>query len=233
MAFDQIINTLFPNICVICKRDIAPGNLCKICGECYSKILLLNTNACKKCSRPLDSGGAYCYDCRKDDYYFDKIVSAVLYETPVKELIYKYKYFRQEYLKYFIAEMMQKALYANKPNFDIDVIVPVPMHWLKELYRGYNQSALLAEELSKRLCVPYSNILSKKRFTFSQTKLSKKQRVHNISESFSIISAPLSTWKNVLLVDDVATTSATLDECSRILRYNGIKKIYCLTFARD
>jgi competence protein ComFC len=233
MFTNYLNNILFPNLCTACKRDISTDNRLKICGECYSTIKLLKENTCRKCSRPLDYGGAYCYECRRDGHYFTSLISAAAYTGTVKDLVHKFKYFRQDYLKSFMARLMCDILESKKPREHIDFLAPVPIHWFKELTRGYNQSELLAREISKTLSIPFQDALLKKRFTFSQTKLSKNRRSLNVSGSFTVKEGASVKNKNILLIDDVATTASTLDECSRVLHDAGAKKVFCLTFARD
>jgi ComF family protein len=120
---------------------------------------------------------------------------------------------------------------VKKMNWPIDVIVPVPLHKIRLDERGYNQSELLARELSYRLNIFMSKALRRVRNTTTQTALHKEERIENVKGAFKVTYKDTIVGKNVLLVDDVLTTGATLDECAKVLKENGAKDVYVATIA--
>ena len=112
-----------------------------------------------------------------------------------------------------------------------DVIVPVPLHPMKQKRRGYNQSEKFAEGLSKPLETTVSNLLERKKFTETQTKKSRLQRLENVDEVFELRQGENITGLRILLVDDVVTTGATLCACANVLLANGAKHVDLVTIA--
>ena len=115
-----------------------------------------------------------------------------------------------------------------------DIIIPVPMHKIKKLERGYNQTEILSEDLAKNLNVLYNkNILVKVVNNKRQSSLSEKERHKNIKNVFKIKNSDKIKNKKIILVDDICTTSATLEECSKVLKVAGAKEILALVIAKD
>ncbi|GAX62065.1 amidophosphoribosyltransferase [Candidatus Scalindua japonica] len=117
---------------------------------------------------------------------------------------------------------------------EIDLIVPVPLHWKKKQERGFNQSELMAKEISKKLSIPISiNNLHRVKNTLSQTQLSRSQRQKNVKDAFKIKNPEIFIKKNVLLVDDVLTTGITASECAKSLKNTGTSKVFLIALARS
>jgi ComF family protein len=115
----------------------------------------------------------------------------------------------------------------------VDLIVPVPLHPKRLRWRGFNQSVLLAREVSRAYDLPMNPfILVREKETSPQTQLSEEERRKNVRRAFSVRSAESLDGKAVLLVDDVYTSGATVNECSRILVQSGAREVYVLTLAR-
>lgn len=129
--------------------------------------------------------------------------------------------------------MFQRIFIHEK--LDIDIIIPVPIHWTKLIFRKYNQAALLASDISKLLKIPSNCILLKKqRHTLSQSTLSAQKRSKNLKNAFYVdkTKTNLIKNKNILLIDDVMTTGATVRECSKVLIKSGCATVYVATIAR-
>ena len=138
--------------------------------------------------------------------------------------------FRPEYAEFY-ADQIVRYLSDIIKTFDADVLVPIPLHPAKFKKRGYNQSELLANELSKRLSIPVeTHLLERTKKTKDQKKLSGNQRLKNTVGAFHMPQNGVK-YKKIILVDDVYTTGATLDEASRTLISGGLKNIYFVTVA--
>ncbi|MCM8818195.1 MAG: hypothetical protein NC915_01770 [Candidatus Omnitrophica bacterium] len=121
----------------------------------------------------------------------------------------------------------------KKENIKFDLIIPVPLYWKKEFIRGFNQSALIGNYLSKKLNKKmYQNILIKSKNTISQTELSENERKENVKGSFKLKNSGIIKDKIILLIDDVYTTGATTEECKKVLLKNGCKKVIITTLAK-
>jgi ComF family protein len=174
-----------------------------------------------------------CGPCIENKHYFDSAISVMRYGDSSKKIIHKLKYSDKSHVAKNIARLMHIKM-KNKIE-DVDVIIPVPMHGRKMRKRLYNQSALIAGHLSKLSNIPFiANCLIKTRHHAPQTGLRRQLRKDNVKNSFSINKSYLSDIhnKNILLVDDVYTTGATVDECSKILKQSYCNKVKVITFAR-
>jgi ComF family protein len=232
----KILSLIFPITCSNCGSDLAPLSKTRICQKCKSNFPKIEGLICHKCGVPLDSGGQHCYTCLKKPkhFAFDKMRSVYKYEGSIRSLILKFKYSNRFFLDKDFAQDLA-TLYNSDPDFQtIDFIVPVPLNIIRRFNRGYNQAALLANELGKIIGKPVlNNVLFRKKITKPQFKLSKKQREANLANSFYALKNPLIFKKKILLIDDIATTSTTASLCAAELKKSSVKKVYVLTLSRD
>lgn len=215
--FEKILNLIFPNVCGFCN-EIDKNSLCKNCELSLEKYEI---NCIKD----------YTKDNQK---YFDYQYSALKYENIVREKIIKYKFNENSYLYKTFAKIIikNKKVYGFLKLYDI--IISVPMHKLKKSIRGYNQSELLAKEIAELMELKFAkNVLIKVKNTEVQSTLTKKQRVENVKNAFSITDNTKIKDKKIILIDDIYTTGSTVNECSRILKNAGAKEICVVTIAKD
>ncbi|HBU69824.1 MAG TPA: ComF family protein [Elusimicrobia bacterium] len=231
----RLLHLLFPITCASCHSGLPYNDTLRICPDCYETIKFIEGLYCVSCSKPLPDGGAHCYSCRiKKPRFIEYNLSCAEYEGTTKSLIRYFKYSGKDYLSDFFAALLYRKAKQNKLGEKVDCIVPVPAHWAKRFVRGYNQTELLAKALCKKLEVPVlDGLLKKPVFSFSQTGLSKEKRFANVSGNFKINGNGALKGRNILLLDDVYTTGATISECARILKKSGARKVYSLTIARD
>jgi ComF family protein len=188
------------------------------------------------CGRLLDTGSSYgiiCVDCLKNEYYFDRSFSAFIYEKIIAKVIFEFKFFR----KRFLAKFLTRFLFIKFKEIEekIDYIIPVPMHIKKLRVRGYNQSLLLANELSKLVNIPcIYDVLMKQRNTKAQINTSYKARKHNLKSAFCLKEKykDLIANKTILIVDDVITTGSTINECAKVLKSNGVGRVLVISVAK-
>jgi len=154
------------------------------------------------------------------------------YEGPLQEAIHRWKYEGKEYLSVLFAEWMAERLYRYWDPDLFDVLIPVPLHKDRLTERAYDQALLLVRELSRRTGIPYrKRVLQKKRPTVPQVKLSGAEREKRVRGTFHLLDKEAVVEKSILLVDDVYTTGATVNECARILLAGGAKRVDILTLA--
>ena len=230
-SLEKIRNICFPSTCYVCGEYIDDQGLC---GKCWSQIKWISAPTCPICGKPFEiDTGLLCAECNAKKPYFDKAISVFEYNDHSKNIILKFKHADSTYLGNQLAQWMYRAGEAALKNSDI--IIPVPIHFLKRLKRKYNQTEILANHLSKLSNIEYEpQILKKSRRTKSQEGLSRKQREENIRNSFSIDEKFAYKLKNkkIALIDDVLTTGSTVNECARILKKAGAKSVTVLTVAR-
>lgn len=241
---DFLLDLIFPKFCLGCGRE---GNW--LCRSCQGKIVLVKSQICPECGR-LTSSGEYCPRCRFDEILVKVkgqkkpkkikrrkplqgiMVASYFEEGPIKELIHNFKYNHILELKELLGEMMADTLRANlEPEKNI-LIVPVPLYWLREKQRGYNQAGILTWEISQRLNLASQKILSKKRHTKRQVDLKGKDRRQNLRDVFKLRSGLDVKGKTIIVVDDIATTGTTLKECAKVLKRGGTKRVWGLVAAR-
>lgn len=236
-SVQYLLHLLFPRTCFACGCDLSAQENGPLCPLCTHQLKKPGPYICKRCGVVLKSGGAYCYACRgsKAKKYTCKMIrSAFIFNTSSRALVHGLKYKQADYLAAFIGESMFKQ-FAQYPELaEVNLIVPVPLHPRKLRKRGYNQSELLARSFSLQLGLESNAAcLIRTRDTASQTKLNRQGRLANMSDAFACIAPGVVKGKTILLIDDVATTGATLEGCARALRQAGAKKVLAYTFARE
>ncbi|MFT5194859.1 MAG: ComF family protein [Cellvibrionaceae bacterium] len=183
------------------------------------------------CGQPGFRAGK-CRQCTKVLPAIDKIRAAVLYTDPVTRIMHQFKYYEQFALARTLSGMMASVAKELCETHPANLLIPIPLHPNREAERGYNQSYLLAAELSKLLNIPVlKNGLSRIRQTEVQAQLTRRERVNNMNEAFEIGLTDISTH-NVLLIDDVCTTGATLNSAAKCLKAAGVNQVTGLCVAR-
>lgn len=160
---------------------------------------------------------------------YDYAYSYGYYEGPLRKMIHHFKYASVDVLAGPLGELMVQALPLD---LQVDTIVPVPLHWRRKMWRGFNQCDLLARPLESRLRVPVVQAIRKTRHTETQASSTPGERRSNLTGAFVLAAENIVEGKRVLLVDDVLTTGATVTACSALLRRGGAKSVTVLTLAR-
>jgi ComF family protein len=232
-----ILETIFPISCLGCQRESF-----WLCSDCFSRIKILDFQLCPVCENNITEMGALCPNCRNlGKSSLDGLVATVSYENQIiKKLIYNLKYRFISDSSEPLSKLMIKALIRNDLPIP-DLVVPVPLHPRRLRWRGFNQSRLLAKNISKNLApfleIEVLDVLKRNKNSKPQMKIkSYQKRLQNIQNIFSFntqFGNNILKNKKILLVDDVATTGATLQECARILKENGAKKVYGAVIARQ
>lgn len=251
-----ILNFLFPSRCVNCGR---PGQY--LCPRCSLLIRIIEPNqqVCPVCEKPA-IGGATHPKCQTKSS-LDGLTSFFVYDGPLKKAIKLLKYklvtdlASELVLKAFALSLTppwrgkgfskatpyiedKRAFSINfaSARYEANVLTPVPLHWRRLNWRGFNQSELLGKLMSEKLNIKFvPNLLIRKRYTKPQVELTEKQRKVNIEGAFTInprYSALCHKLSAVCIFDDVWTTGATLKTCGKVLKEAGAKKVWGLTLAR-
>ncbi|OGW82803.1 MAG: hypothetical protein A2987_01035 [Omnitrophica bacterium RIFCSPLOWO2_01_FULL_45_10] len=230
----NLLNIIFPLRCAACKKDLDAMNDFGVCDSCAARIRRLPRPYCERCGRSIQSADKVCGECRKTSHYFNAAYSACLYEGVLKELIHLFKYKgRYALINILSTNMIEFARELRDELLEgVGAITFVPLQDARLRERGFNQSKVLALSLSKEFGITLLDTLKKTRPTMRQNELSRSERLVNLEDAFKIKGGIDFASLKVLLIDDVMTTGATLDECSKALISAGAKEIRCLTLAR-
>lgn len=231
----SVADAFFVSRCAVCGK-LGPEAVCR---DCLESLELIVPPMCCSCGIPFFSGEKIerrCGSCLKEQPYFDRARALFVYDErsslPIKRLKYSD---RTEMVKPLGRALVEWGIPLLGVVQDYDLVMPVPLHRIRLMSRGLNQSALLTAEISRQTGLPAGySLLLRIRNTPSQTKLSPSERKKNVRGAFGLGSGAESmAGKNILLIDDVMTTGSTLNECARVLKKKGgAKKVDALVFAR-
>ena len=234
--FAPLLNLLYPPVCIICAVDCFEANL--LCQKCWSNITFITRPHCQKCGTSLTSNNHICLcteqRCVNERHFYHSTKSLIEYNDTARDLIVQFKFHSNfELLKVFKSWL--DCSLNNNYYGDVDYVVPVPLHKKKLKARGYNQTAILAKAVSRIIKKKYhAALLIKIRDTISQSDLKQKARKKNLIGAFDIYRQNLNILqgKKVLLIDDIITTGATVNECSKVLLKNGAQEVKVVSIAR-
>ena len=239
---DWLVDWLYPPRCRACGGTIYGRDAEYFCGVCWPKIRLVSHPLCNRCGRPFpDAGGDdhHCAACLTRTPYFVRARAWGCYpreeitEHPLRQVVQKFKYGRKVSLGKPLGRLMAQGCQEFLDACHVDLIIPLPLHPKRLRWRGFNQSLLLARQVSHMVQVPIDPFaLHRNRETPPQTQLTEDERRKNVRGAFAIDTGKPFKEKSVLLVDDVYTSGATVNECSRVLVRGGAKEVYVLTLAR-
>jgi len=232
-----ILDTLFPISCLGCGK-----NGFWLCGECLQKIPFRREQICPACEKEVTPSGLLCGSCRcQRKFQLDALVSAVSYENEIiKKMVHNFKYRFVSPLSVPLAKILIKTLLLQDSPLP-QMIVPVPLHPRRLRWRGFNQALLLAENIAQNLTppskIPVLDILERKKFNKPQMEVKNyQQRLENARNIFTFqpdVEQNIIEGKIVYLIDDIATTGATLEECAKVLKGAGAKKVFACVIARQ
>jgi ComF family protein len=237
-----LLNFLYPTRCAACDAGIPIDDTRRVCPSCLAAVEPPRPPLCLACGAPLHAGDEdeRCDHCRGTPPAFDSAraiyrsgsdASGVDGSSAVASLLRRHKYGLDQSPGRALAEYLDAAPLLEIDAYD--VVIPVPLHRARLRWRGFNQAALLGAALARRLKCPLDvATLTRVRATPPQTARDRAQRTRNVRDAFAVRCPSRVVGRRVLLVDDVMTTGATADECARVVRAAGARKIDVLTLAR-
>jgi len=228
--FKLLKDILSPKKCYSCKKEWH-----FLCNDCEKKIKKYKP-LCFVCKQESEKYKIH-KKCKNNNIYYDKIIIKYHYDWYyISKMVKDWKFYQKKDVMREFWEQLWEVLeqnYFNSWNF---ILIPTPLHFLRYFKRGYNQSELLSDEISKKCNIPtYKNILYRKNITRQQSKLSKIERHKNIKNCFAIRMEQLDKIdkKRIILVDDVVSTGATLNEMAKLLKTNWAIEVIGLCIASD
>ncbi|HEY6418050.1 MAG TPA: ComF family protein [Candidatus Binataceae bacterium] len=241
MALGQLVNFLYPPRCAACGARFGLDDGRRVCGDCLARMERLPEPLCVVCGGPVESvmdGREECARCLHTRPSFAHARSIARYRPTAEDepgtlpaLIRRHKYGLDQSVGRALAEYLGAELPLSAANYD--VVVPVPLHWRRLWWRGFNQATLLAGEVAMRLGRPLDTAsVVRRKATTPQTSRDHDERRRNVRRAFAVKYPERVASRRVLLVDDVMTTGATVDECARAILAAGAQSVDVFTLAR-
>jgi len=232
-AMEGINHLLWPAVCCNCGLSICKSQD-SLCSDCWHELMMATAgDYCHRCGRDaskygqIDSG---CADCQDREIHFDRIARGGVYNGTLRSMILAFKFRDRTELSGKLVHLLDAALAGSGFAGDIDIFVPVPLHWRRRFVRGYNQSLVLCKELGK-FSASMSTELLRIRYTQWQWGLTPAGRKRNVAGAFAVRRGHGFAGKNICLIDDITTSQATLNECAKTLKQAGAKKVFALAVA--
>jgi ComF family protein len=226
----------YPEVCRLCEAETATFRDGFVGACCRAQARFIVPPFCERCGLPFEgdiTAPFECSNCRELELCFTSARSAVVARGVVLEAIHRFKYQRQLWFEDFLAGLFLREAVPALRGQNWNLIVPVPLHSVRQREREFNQAERLAARLSKALKIPLNpRLLRRVMPTTTQTLLTREQRAANMRGAFALRSGVRLNGERVILVDDVFTTGATTSACAQVLRAGGAGDVCVWTVAR-
>ena len=241
-ALKSLIDLIYPPRCLICQallkdqNTVQGGQDIPFCQTCFKEFTPIKSPICSLCGRPFSDGAErdrVCEDCLRKRPSYDVARAPYLYDGALMTAIHELKYAQRSHLADSLGSLLASFAQTWIGELKGCLIMPVPLHPRRLRTRGFNQSLLLARRVASKTG-SYFDFLSlrRTRFTEPQTELSSEERKKNVRKAFEVVKPEAVKGRTIVLVDDVATTGSTLNECAKALKRAGADSVLCLVLAR-
>lgn len=235
-AVETALGLLYPEVCQLCLDETASARDGYVGAQCRRAVQFIRPPFCQRCGLPYDGDlttSFECSNCRDLELHFSSARAAVVSKTVVREAVHRFKYSRALWFENFLAELLIAEAAPVLRGQKGSLIVPVPLHPLKQREREFNQAEIMASRLSRATGVPMNATwLGRVKPTATQTMLAREARAANMRGAFVMRPGVRLNGERVVLVDDVFTTGATTNDCARALRAAGAGDVCVWTVAR-
>jgi len=233
--FSTLLDLVYPRFCVVCGKAVGQGQG-YVCWDCISGFDVITKPFCSLCGDPVEGMIEHeylCSSCGRRKPNFEMARSAVRYRGSVRAVLHSLKYGKMIFLGRDLFPFLSACVTTHYSKVCLDAVTFVPLYPKKERERTFNQAGLLAKRLAGNLDLPLlSNCMKRIRYTMTQTDLDASHRRANVRGAFSAVNEKWLEGRNLLLVDDVMTTGATVDECAGVLKEAGAAGVFVVTVAR-
>lgn len=221
---NKSVEFIYPRRCISCESIFEFSEEEFICFKCSEKFKNLKSKRCQKCGRVINRDGK-CRICNeKGNIYFDKGFSVFIYKGEIRESVKRFKY-SGLYRYGDVYGKIMRDFAKNNIEMKYDYITGVPLHISKFISRGYNQSDILARFLGKAFGIESKSLLKRVKNTKPQNNMDRLNRRKNIKNAFKMKKNAEVKGKDILIVDDIFTTGATINECAKVLKRAGARKV--------
>lgn len=229
-----LLNLIFPPRCAFCRKRLSPKAKHFVCPDCANELPYCRVySRCRRCGKPVSQDAdTMCKSCYKKRHYNTRITSAFVYTDGAKRAVVDFKKEKNAGLGTTLSKYVAEMVKYDFVEVDFDIIVSVPPRRKGVGEERFDQAGCLALYVSKRLGIPYaSGVLAQTETIRKQSSLSLEARIENVKDKFLVKRPGRIENKTVLLIDDVCTTGATLEECARMLKESGAFRVYAATIA--
>lgn len=219
--FSNILYLLFPKRCAVCNKVIHISY--DFCSDCYKTLRPLPEHYAQMfMANPL------AFKKRNEKIYFDGVTASFFHSDGSRDLIYNYKFKNRSELSKLIGISMSNTFTKYLADKEIDYICSVPTTFFGRLQRGFDHTARIAIQVSKNTSLPYEKLLKQAKHKKTQHKLNAVNRAKNVKGVYRFAGNCDIKNKNIVIIDDIISTSSTVNECAKILKNAGAAKVYCL-----
>jgi len=233
LAWQGLNQLLWPPVCHNCGQGVRADDN-GLCRACWDQLLACTAGEyCPRCGQDASRYGLVagaCPACQGLEIHFNGIARAGVYTDALRQMILSFKHDRTE-LAPILGALVDAAFQGSPFYHDIDLLVPVPLHWTRRLGRGYNQSGLLAKQLEHPTTRILPDLVRIRRTKPQPAVATVAARAKNVKGAFAVRSDHRFTGRRICLVDDIKTSGATLNECAKTLREAGAAKVYALVLS--
>ena len=224
MPLKNLLDWIYPPTCIACRKIIPLNHsqprdmlLCETCQTLFEPII---PPICNTCGIPTEKEIERCVSCYGKSFYFTTNRGTFLYDEIMRDLLLELKFKQNKQIAHSLGKLW--AMHMGNLTFDDNTfLVPLPMHAKKQRERGFNQAEVLTRHLSSRLNIPTEHALIRTIDTPPQSGLHPRQRIENVTGAFDVAKGVSPAGKNYIIIDDIYTTGASLNECARILKQAG------------
>lgn len=233
-TYRKLLDFILPPQCLNCHTPVLQQG--GLCAGCWEKIAFISKSFCLFCGFPFNiqiENEGICGPCARQKPLFTRARAAIYYNEASKPMILRFKHADALHIAPLFVEWLYQA--GHELFHQAEYLVPIPLHWSRLVYRGFNQAAVLSYKLSKKVKIPHlADLLERTRRTPPQGDLTAKEREKNVAHAFKLNKKyeQLIRGKHILLIDDVFTSGATVQACTKILKKSGAKQVDILTLAR-
>lgn len=228
---EKTIDWVYPRRCPVCGDILSrPKTWGYICPPCRKQLSYVEPPVCFRCGKHIEEAEQeYCDDCRNSEKHFVRGYPVFVYEGALRDSVIAFKYKNKREFADFYAEEIVRTYGDVLKALGAEGLLPVPIHRSRYKKRGYNQAALLAKAVSKRLGIPYyGRELYRVEKTHVQKTLNDRERQKNLKNAFKRKRNSVKL-NRVILVDDIYTTGATIEACTKVLLKTGVRQVYYIS----
>ena len=227
------LDWIYPPRCMSCRNPLPLQNMrgrsLWLCAHCENLFLPIEGPRCTVCSVPVKPGARVCPSCSGRAFYFENNRAAFIYEDLIRDMIHEIKFRKRRHVAQGLGRLWAGVIAKDIPAYAI--LVPLPMHPKKRRERGFDQAEVMAAAIAETTGIKLIKALERIQDTPPQSGLHPQQRAENVRGAFRVPHGVNITGESIMLIDDIYTTGASLNECARVLKAGGAEDVFAMTLA--